>query len=650
MAFTREEILAVEKERVIDPRSQKKSKVSDTLYKWENAETEEDLVTQTLSSVEYLTRTNQQRIRQASVFSRLLSGKPLHNFLASNATLDNSNQLPIGRPTANVCYSSVDTLTSMVTQDKPKPVFLTDGGHYKQRKLAKEGNAFIQGELYRTKAYDKAPVMFRNAAALGDGFLKVFRKDRKVQVEHTLSTELLVDFNDGYYGNPRKLLQKKLVDRDIIAEMFPKKEAIIMSAVHGNVDGTPRSTETISDQIIVAEGWCLPSGEDSEDGRHVMICSEGVILDEKWTRPKFPFIQLGYNPNLVGFFSQGLVEILMPTQMEIYRMLIVESQTIELMGVPRIYIDELSKIIETSFNNRIGSIIKGRGAPPTFLNADVGLGDRVRNWVIWLINNARDMSGISGMAAAGRIPSGIQSGEAIREFDAIQQDRFAALAKRYQNVFPELSLMIFEEAAAEAKENGSYSTVHVTKNGTREIDFRQIKDLTENPVIQLYEESSLPKDPAGRQAKLSEMLAAGEITVQEFRRLSNFPDLEQSDQLAAALQERIYYSLDEIVENGQKNYAEIAPDPFMLDPTDMADTICVQYINRYSTLQLEPEKLQLLRNWHTQLQALKQAAMPPPVPVPQQPQISGGLPPGAQQPLQIAPPAQSIGPTSGVAV
>jgi hypothetical protein len=104
------------------------------------------------------------------------------------------------------------------------------------------------------------------------------------------------------------------------------------------------------------------------------------------------------------------------------------------------------------------------------------------------------------------------------------------------------------------------------------------------------------------------MLAAGEITNQEFRRLSSFPDLEQSDRLASALEERILYCLDEIVGNGDKNWDQIAPDNFILDPTDMATTLCVNYINLYAPTNLEEEKRQFLKDWFTQVQDLKAQA------------------------------------------
>jgi hypothetical protein len=633
-------------EKVIETNTAaKQKKIAATSYTWWLAETDGDLIAQVLSTTEFLKRTNANRIRQASVFTRLFSGKPLYNFSSSNAALDTSAQLPIGRPTANVVYSCIDTLVSMISQDRPKTIFLTNNGHYKDRKLAKQANMFITGELYRTKAYDLGALALRDACVLGDGFLKVFAKDNKVCVERTLETELLADFNDAYYSNPRQLIQLKLVDRGVMAALNPKKVDIIAGALQGNVDSTPRSTETISDQIILSEAWHLPSSEDAKDGRHVIVCSEGVILDEEWTKPTFPFVKFSYNPNIVGFFSQGLAEIIMPTQMEIYRTLIVASQSLELMGVPRIYIDELSKIVETSFNNRIGTIIKGRGNPPTILNATSNTPEFYQ-WIQWLIANAYQMSGVSSMAAQAKKEPGLNSGEAIREANDLQSARFAALERRYDNTYVDLSYMMIECAREIAEETGSYMTVYPGKNGTQEVDFKHIGKLKDAFVIQCEEESGLSNDPAARQQQLSEKLAAGEITLQEFRRLSAFPDLQQSDQLATALEERILWSLDEIVENGDKNYLEIAPDPYILDPTDLATTLCVNYINLYKTLQLEEDKIQVLRDWGIQVGNLKaqaaQALSPPPqAQPPGSPQ--GQLPP-------TAPPAVPVGPTSNAQV
>lgn len=636
------------KEIIVQTKSKSKVNEANQSYKWWLAQNDEELVAQVLSTTAYLKKTSQTRIRQASIYTRLFSGKPLYNYLANVGTLDNSQQLPIGRPTANVCYSCVDTLVSRISQDRPKPTFLTDNGHYKERHLATTMNNFIMGEFYRTKAYELGALGLRDACVIGDGLVKVFRKNDKVCLERTLETELLTDYNDAYYGSPRNLIQMKLVDRSEALALMPKSADIINKAQHGNVDNTPLSTETVSDQFIVSEAWHLPSSEDAKDGRHVIVCSAGVLLDEVWEKAGFPFAKIGYNPNMVGWFSQSLCEILMPTQMEIYKLLIIASQAIELMGVPRVIIDEFSAILETAFNNNIGSIIKTKGKSPEFINAQSN-SPEIYEWIKWLIDNAFQMSGISAMAAASQKPAGLNSGAAIRSFDDLQTDRFAALQKRYQNFYTDLAYLVIDCASDIAKDTGEYLTVYPNKDGTREVDLPEAVVLRDTYIIQCYEESSLPKDPAGRRATLSEMLAANEITQQEFRRLSALPDLQQSDSLANALEERILKMLDDIVEKGKAGYNP--PDPFLLDPSDLATTLCVNYINKYAVTDMEDKKLQLLRDWFAHVQVLKAKAMPPPPPMPiaAGPGGPGAGPPG-QSPLSVAPPQPSIAPTSNVRV
>lgn len=640
MSYTVEPInvTSTPKEKVVDPRSKKRGP-RPTPYTWWQAQNDRDLLQQFLSTVKYQENQDANRIKQASIYSRLYCGKPLYNYLASTSKLDSSDQLPMGRPTANMVYSCTDALVSRLSQDKPLPIFLSEGADYRKRETTQEANRFIQGEIFRTKIHALVSTINRHACVTGTGLLKFYPYNGKVNVETTLSTELSVDYNDAYYGNPMRLIQKKLVDRSVYMEMFPGKEEMIATAAHGNVDTSPRSAETTSDQFIIAEGWSRPSFDGAGDGRHVVACSRGIIDDSEYTRDKFPFVKHVYNPNMVGWFGQGLAEILYPSQMEIYRQLIIGSQNFELMGVPRVLVEEMSKILETSFNNRVGSIIKYRNQPPEFINAASNAPDWMP-YVQFLIQNCNQISGVSAMSAAGTKPAGLDSGNAIREYDSIQDARFADLEQRIQDLYPEIAYQFIDGATEIYKETGKYSTIYPSKDGIEVVDFKAIKQLGKNYMVQCFNQSSLPKDPAGRQAKISEMFAAQEINKEEFRRLSHFPDLEQSDQLAIALEERILSNLDDIVEEGEDGYE--APDPAILDPTDMATRITVQYINKYSITNIEREKIDLLWTYFTQVQDLKKASQPPPT------QIQPGQEPAGQ--LPIAPPAQSQSPTSGVTV
>ncbi len=646
MAWKVEPIEVVKpKDKVIDPRDKKtKDKEQANYYQWWLAKDEKELCAQLLSTTAFLKNFHSSRIRQASIYSRLFSGKPLYNYLASTSTLDNSQQMPMGRPTANVVYSCIDTLTSMITQNNPMPVFLTDAGHYKERKISKEMNSFIMGEFYRCKVSEElAPEAARDALLLGSGFTKIIKKDKRVELERTLETELLADFNDGYYRHPRALIHTKLCDRGILADEMPNESGKIYSSQGGTVDSSPQSTDTIADQIIVSEGWHLPSGKEAKDGRHTIVCSEGILLDEPWTKSYFPFEKLDYNQNTIGYFAQGMAEILFPTQMEIYKMLIIASQAIEMTGVPKIIISELSKVLETAFNNNISSIIKVKtmAEAPQFVNATSNNAE-IYEYIKWLIENAYQMSGVSAMSAAAKKDMGLESGEAIREANDLQTSRFARFERRYQYYHTGLAYKMIDAAAELAKENGKYLTVYPSRDGTREVEFPKIGMLKDTHVIKCFEESSLPKDPAGRQARLSEMLAAGEIDKQEFRRLSDFPDLSESDQLANALHERISHDLDSIIENGEKGFNP--PDSFILDPTDMATTLTVQTINKYMVTDLEDEKMQLLHDYFNAVQVLKQKAMPPP------PQAMPAQAPPQQGAPPVVPPKASVAPTSNVRV
>ena len=593
-------------------------------YQWWLSQNDNDLVHQTISTANYLQKTQQYRVKGASIFSRIYSGKGLMNYALNSKILDTSNQLPVRRPTMNVSQSCVDTLVSRISQVKPRPVFLTEGGNYRQQRLAEQLNQFIAGEFYRTKAYAKGTMSLRDACVFGDGFIKVVEVDRKVKLEKVLGTEIYADKDDSWYGDPRQIFQFKLCDRNVIAAMFPKAKLDIAKADKAYVDGSGESAETVSDQIIVIEAWHKRSSDNSADGRHVIVCSAGVVLDETWEKDHFPFVKMGYNPHSVGFFSQGLIEMLMGTQLGIDALLRTISEAINLVGVPKVFIDELSQIVEASLNNNVGTIVKFRGTPPQYVTPPV-MAPELYEHLMRLIQFAYQISGVSQLTAAGVKPSGLNSGEAQREYLQTQDDRFASIERRYTEQYNEIAYLMIDMANDIAKRDGEYTTVYPDKHGLVEMNFPELDLLKDTYTIQCYDESSLPRDPAGRQAKLSEMLASGEITIQTYRRLSAFPDIAQNDKLENALENRIQKILDEVVFEG----IEPVLDQYLLDPTDLAIKISTQYINLYAQQELEEKRMQMLRDFQIQYFALKAQAMPPAAVMPVIPQSGPSSGPNA---------------------
>lgn len=592
---------------VVHAKTKPKPQDSTNTYKWWNAPNKTELANQVLSTVSFLREQQQFRYRQAGIYARLYGNMPLYNFAGSSINKMNlASNLPIDRPTMNVVQSCIDTLVSRVTQSRPRPIFLTDNADYKQRNLAKQLNNFSDGELYQTKAYELGPLVLRDACALGTGCLKIFENsEKKVSLERVLLTELLVDPNDGLYGNPRQLFQLALVDRDVLLDSNPKYRSDIEKAEQAFPDNGGDAARTVSDQVMVAEAWHLPSGKDAGDGLHTIACSSGIIFEEKWEKDKFPFAFLHYSPRIMGFWGQGLSEQLMGTQIEINKLLMTISSAINLVGVPRVFVEDGSKVVKAHLNNQVGAIVTYRGTKPQYEVAPC-VPQEVYAQLQRLVEYAYQQSGVSALAASSQKPAGLNSGEAIRNYDDLQSDRFAALVKRYDNMYVDLAYQITGLAKEIADRDGKYQTVYPNKNGTKQIDLPSA-DLTDDPfVIQCFDASSLPRDPAGRLQKVTEMAQSGMIDMQEARRLLDYPDLEQVDKLANSSEERILQILDQIVEEGKYTPA----DPFM--DIQMAEKLVTQYYNLYVPAKLEEERAQMLRDFFSQIQGLKAASMPPP--------------------------------------
>ncbi len=584
-----------------------------------------------LTSAAYLKETQAYRYRQAATFARLYGNQSLYSFAGNNINkMDQSYGLPQERPTFNLIQSVTDTLVSRISQSRPQPVFLTDNGDYKQRTLSKKLNNFILGEFYQTKAYELGAIALRDALVEGTGVIHTFETpDNKVGLERVLLTELLIDPNEAMYGEPRQMYRIKLVDREVLMSNFPKFAEKLTLAAKSYPDNSADSSKSVSDLVMVVEGWHLRSGKEATDGRHTIACSSGFLLDEQYDKDRFPFTFLHYSNRLLGFWSQGIAEQLMGTQMELNSILHTISRAIRLVGVPRVFQEEGSKVTSAAHNNEIGVIVKYRGTKPTYevapCNAPELYAERDK-----LIQYGYQQSGVSALQASSQKPQGLDSGEAIRTYDDISTDRFASLARKYDNMFVDLTYQIIDLAKDICNRDDAYGTVYPNKNGTKEIDLKKADLIADQFIVQCFTQSSLPKDPAGRLQKVTEMVQSGMITLQEGRRLLDYPDLEQIEKLANAAEERIFQILDDIIETGKYT----PPDPFM--DLQLATTLTTQYINLYASAKLEESKAQKLRDFFTAIQTIIQAATPPPMP-----QAQVGNPAGASPTASPEAPATS---------
>lgn len=615
------------------------------LAEWWKADSDHQLAQELCGTAAYLKTAQLYRIRQLAVDIRLYSGLSVYSYAGSNVSkMDRTKSLPDDRPSFNVIQACADTLVSRLTQNEPSPRFLTDGGDYKQRHVAEDLNQFNAGEFYRTKAYVKGAKVLRDCVVMGPGLAKVYTTaDDKIGLDRVMATDLYTDDNDALNGDPQQLIQIKLVDRDrFLATHFGNKDAkkTIEMSPEAVPDNSPDSARTTSDQIMVVEGWKLPSGPDQEapgyiPGRHVAATVAGIILDEEWHRPRFPFALMNYSEPYLGYWGHGLGTQLFGVQLAINRLSYTIHKSLNLCGVPTWLVPEMGKTPKTYFNNEIGKIVPYAGGPagkPELVVSNSNAADMYEERDRQIEYGFRQC-GVSNMQSTGQKPAGLNSGEAIRSYDDINSDRFSSLSKKYEQFYIDLAYLYADEAMDIVKRTGSYSTVYPNKDGTKEINVPQMALLKDTYVIKCFTESSLPKQPAGRIQAVTEMVQAGMTTIKEGRRLMNAPDLEDDERLANASEERIFQILDRIVEKGEYT----PPDPFL--DLQLATTLTVQYINLYLAAKLEEDKADLLRKFFTQTQTLIQGSQPVAPPAPQ-PIPTAGPMPAPTSPLVPNTPAQ----------
>ncbi len=588
--------------------------------------------------VSFLQQNQGQRMTQNMVSARLYGNLSLMGMnglsYSKVASVQNASREKISY---NVVQSCIDTVCAKISKNKPKPLFLTSGGDYRTQRRAKKLDKFIDGVFYENKAYDLGVEIFRDGCVFGSGIVHVFEHEGRVKYERVLSSELYVDEVEGFYGYPRQIHRVKNVDRQVLMDCYPSHRSAIANASQAIPD-TLGGYQNISDVITIRESWHLPSGKDASDGCHVITIDGATLLVEDYKKDRFPLAVFHWCKRLYGFWGQGLAEQVQNIQLEINKLLWVIQRSMHLAGSFKVLLENGSKIVKEHLNNDVGAILSYTGTPPQYVTPPI-VPQEIYQHLETLDRKAFEQAGISQLSAASQKPAGLDSGKALREFNDIETDRFMTVGQAYQQFFLDLSTLTIDCAKEIYEAEGFYSVKVPDKKFIESIDWKDI-DLEEDEyVMKQYPISSLPNDPAGRLQTIQEYAQAGFITPRTARRLLDFPDLEQIEDLANSTEDFIHECLEKIVEADVEDDESMAgaytpPEPY--DDLTLARELALEYYAQGKVNNLEEEKLDLIRKYIDavnllQAKSLPQQAMPGPQAVPNAPPQSDLLPNVPQQ-------------------
>ncbi len=563
----------------------------------------------------------------------------------------------------NVIKSVIDTcVAKIVAKSRPKPSFLTTSDWQLRRKARKMDQA-VYGAMHLGGFYKQLGFNCRNGMVYGSGLVKIVpnRERTGPLYDRVLTPEILVDDGEGIYGAPRNMYQLRYIDRLVLADMFPDHEDANMKLTREDEFELDVGYDATADQVIVTEGWHLPSGpvkkDDNgkpikSDGAH-SICVRGTtLLEEEWRKDKFPFAHYRWNESLMGYYGDGLARELAGLQFGINEMLD-EFEEVAHGIKGKWFVSALANVDTDALNDEGTGIVtwSGVGEPPSYQQPNAIPQDTYQ-FMQWLRTQAFQQPGLSEMAATSQKPAGLNSGEAIRAYGDSQSERFL---DKYQAVeqfvcdAAELTLDVLRELSEE--KDGAFD-IRTVSDGVLEVrDLKKILLPPDSYHIEIQASSQMPNQLPGRIEFVQELAKAAEFDNEELMDLlvpdGGGPDIGEIGKRKNATRRLVESIFDRIIEDNEFD----PPEQEMDLPKAMRVATEIYLESRND--KMPAAKLDAMRRWivlcteqikKAKADAMAEAAPPSGVPPPPPP---GAVPGAKPLPAGIPPGMMPNGPNGG---
>ena len=544
----------------------------------------------------------------------------------------------------NVIQSCIDTLHAKICKQKQRVRFLTDGGSWASQRKAMKADKFVFGTFHNLDVHNVNKKVTVDSYIWGSGFGHVYSKvkGKKVKLfcERVFPDEIVVDPEDGVDGNPRTLYRIKPVAADLLRKKYGSKVSaqIDMLSTDRSESGT---FDSITQKILVAECWHLPD-EDGEGGMHALCIDGATLHSEPWTRDKFPFAKQDYKWSPIGYFGQGVSDMLEGKQIDINRMLEYRRACLRRGANPRTYVERGSKVVDEELTNEINSIVHYSNTIPTQAVSPAYSGE-VEGALQDTINKCFQECGISQLSAQSQKPAGLDSGKALREFSDIESERFQLAGQARQDWHVEVAHLLLEELAACKKKYGEdieYEAMAYDKNsGFEKLSYSEFELQPNDYLIQSYPVSMFPKTPEGQLSFAQELAQSGLIEPEEALDLFDFPDTEKTTQRKISPLRLARQTVEKILDDA----IYIGPEPY--ENVEKNYAVASEYYSQAKLLLIDEDRLDLLRKYmddNMRLIIKKQQAQNPPQPTmvaPAQQLVQSQL---AATPVAQAAPGQAL--------
>jgi hypothetical protein len=550
-----------------------------------------------------------QRREIANLSLALFAGNMKYSLTGGSSILSVVDSLLQDPSAYNLIQASVGTMVANLTQNRVRPLYVTEAGDYALRERAAALQSFTEGEFHEHELYGELGLevclygmMFEGGGV--DWFADV--ANERVIATLAQPWEYYVPKREARTLRPRQTFNRTVIDRGELLAYYADADK---ETIHRIEDAEPAKQDdaeydtyrdgSISDMIVISKAWHLPSGRvdlDDErsfgrgkdgrsvspghDGRHMCTLADGFVLaSEPWPYAFFP--QSWFLPNRVPghFWSRGLPEILAPVQLTMNRWNERMDRIIERHARPLLVTWKNAKIAPARITNELASILESQVPPGQAMQylQSPGVPPELMQRVAQLRADGRDQIGLSELAMEAKRPQGLTSAPPMRHLQDRENVRHGPEYKAWDRFFLSSARNDVRCMREIARQNPDYE---VAFGNDKELKRQKWADMNledDKFKLKTHPTNLFATDPAARSEQQIEWMNAGLITKEQALTNMDNPDSEAILGDTMAPERNIERRLDAIIKANEYT-AELMPTPYM--DLDLAKRLVVRRLNR----------------------------------------------------------------------
>lgn len=517
--------------------------------------------------------------------------------------------------TFNAAQNALDTVVAQVCTPKVAPMALTDGGKWLERDRAKQLTHALEGQFDECNVDELTEDVVRDFGKCGLGALKVWpdHEQVKLRVERVLPDDVLFDEAESRYRQPRCVYHRYFLDRYVARELYAKAGEGFYGSIRARKEGIESAkgvsasseVEDNPDLIEVVEAWHLPSAIGAKDGRHTIIVLDSVTLvDEAWDGDRFPFVFYCPKRSHTGMWGIPGMRQLASGQREYEKVTAKLQRHHQKMGGAHFLVQRSAKMEKRKLTNDAGDIWEYDGPIPPQSFTPAPANEQAYQWHAMVPELMVRYLGTSQFAAQSQVPAGLSdaSGKALQVFSDAENKRFVEWYRGRERFAVDLAWLMASAASDLAEKHPEFSARHRSTYGYEQIKWKDVLGDLKSLVLRVFPVSSLSQEPSAKFAQLEQLLNAGAITVEQFKRLYGLPDLTAETDIDCADYEVIDKNLDWMVTKGKY----ISPEPF--DNLELIKVRGGKFYNMLRRYDVPEDRMELVRQYIADAQNMLQAA------------------------------------------